>query len=61
MFEIKDAYMINRNTAETCHCLIIQTDLQSQPFFRYYHATLTEVSNPQERGKIKKKQCIKVY
>lgn len=48
MFEIRDAYMINHNAAGTCHCLNIQTDLQSKPFCRYYSTTLTEVPNPQE-------------
>lgn len=61
MSEIRDAYMINRNATGTCHCLNIQTDLQSKPFCRYYSTTLTEVPNPREKGKIKKKQCIKVY
>lgn len=61
MFEIEDAYVINLNATGTCHCLNIQTDLQSKPFCRYYSTTLTEVPNPQEREKIKKKQCIKVY
>lgn len=61
MFEITDAYMINRNAPGTCHCLNIQADLQSKPFCRYYSTTPAEVSNPQEREKIKKKRCIKVH
>lgn len=32
MFEIKDAYMIDLNATGTCHCLNIQTDVQSEPY-----------------------------
>lgn len=40
MLKIRDAYMISRNAVGTCHCLSIQTDLQSKPFCRYYSTTL---------------------
>lgn len=59
--EIKDAYMINLDATGTCHCLNIQTELQSKPFCRYYSTTLIEVPSPQEREQIKKKQYIKLY
>lgn len=61
MLKIKDAYMSSQNAGGTCNCLNIQADLQSKPFCRYYSTTPIEVPNPQEREKIKKKQCIKVY
>lgn len=61
MLEIRDAYVMNCTATGTCHCLNIQTDLQSKPFCRYYSTTPAEAPNPSEREKIKKKQCIKVY
>lgn len=52
MFEIRDAYMINRNATPTRHCLNFAARfLQCKPFCRYVSSTPTEVPGPQEREK----------
>ena len=58
MFEIKDAYMIDVMPLGN---VLVLTFRQIYNPNLFADISPTEVPNPQEREKIKKKQCIKVY